>query len=403
MARGGRPDRVLVVGAGIAGLATARALYRQGIECDVVDRAESWKHPGAGMYLLANSVRALDLLGLRAPVLERAHEIVRQRFLDHRGRLLLDAELTGVWGSTAPCLALGRRELHDAMREGIVVRQAMPVCTLREEGTRVHAVFADGRAPPTTSSSVPTVCARSCGPPRAAVPIPTSWAGELALPRRRLPGDLDVDRVARARQGFPGGPLGAGCLYCYADLDAAQPIGPFGGDPKALVELYGRLAEPVPTILEIGLATSRAAYFSPIEEVAHQPWVHGRIALVEDAAHAVSPNMAQGAGMALEDALVIAETLASGQPLEAFEARRRPRVAFVRAQTRPRDRTRRLPSGIRNAALRLAGQRIFRSSYVPLRAEPKRSRRCSTRLVVSKADPLKVIGGGRGFPGEAQR
>ena len=144
MATGERPDRVLVVGGGIAGLATARALYRRGVECDVVERAEGWKHPGAGMYLPANSVRALDRLGLQAPVLERAQKIARQRFRDYRGRLLLDAELTRVWGSTGPCLGIGHRELHEVLREGIAVRRAMPVDTLHEEGTHVHAVFADG-------------------------------------------------------------------------------------------------------------------------------------------------------------------------------------------------------------------------------------------------------------------
>jgi 2-polyprenyl-6-methoxyphenol hydroxylase-like FAD-dependent oxidoreductase len=51
--------------------------------------------------------------------------------------------------------------------------------------------------------------------------------------------------------------------------------------------------------------------------------------LVGDAAHAMSPNMAEGAGMALEDALVLAGTVAAGRPLEEFEARRRPRVGFV--------------------------------------------------------------------------
>ena len=70
--------RVLVVGGGIAGLATARALRPHGIECDVVERAESWSHPGAGMYLPANAVRALDELGLRDAVLDRGCEIGRQ-------------------------------------------------------------------------------------------------------------------------------------------------------------------------------------------------------------------------------------------------------------------------------------------------------------------------------------
>jgi glycine/D-amino acid oxidase-like deaminating enzyme len=51
-------DRVLIVGGGIAGLATARALTAHGIECDVVERAAAWSHPGTGLYLPANAVRA---------------------------------------------------------------------------------------------------------------------------------------------------------------------------------------------------------------------------------------------------------------------------------------------------------------------------------------------------------
>ena len=127
-------DRVLVVGGGIAGLATARALLRQGIECDVVERAAAWTHAGAGMYLPANSVRALDRLGLRATVLDRSQEITRQRFLDEHGRLLLDVDLPGFWGTTGPCVALERRELHEALREGVAVRLRTTVVGLREEG-----------------------------------------------------------------------------------------------------------------------------------------------------------------------------------------------------------------------------------------------------------------------------
>jgi len=84
----------------------------------------------------------------------------------------------------------------------------------------------------------------------------------------------------------------------------------------------------------------------------------------------MSPNMAEGAGMALEDALVLAETIAANRPLEQFEARRRPRVEFVQTQTHRRDRTRNLPPVVRNATLRLAGQQIFRSNYKSLLSEP---------------------------------
>lgn len=74
--------------------------------------------------------------------------------------------------------------------------------------------------------------------------------------------------------------------------------------------------------------------------------------------------------MALEDALVLAETVAGDRPLQEYEARRRPRVRFVQTQTHRRDHTRNLPGFVRDASLRLAGQQIFRSNYGALLAEP---------------------------------
>jgi FAD-dependent urate hydroxylase len=137
-----------------------------------------------------------------------------------------------------------------------------------------------------------------------------------------------------------------------------------------LAELYSEFAEPIPTIISECAAAGDRPYFAPVEEVVQDPWVRGRIVLVGDAAHAMSPNMAEGAGMALEDALVLANVITQDRPLEAFEARRRPRVSFAQTQTHRRDHTRNLPPAIRNATLRLAGRRIFRRSYTPLLGEP---------------------------------
>ena len=122
------------------------------------------------------------------------------------------------------------------------------------------------------------------------------------------------------------------------------------------------------------LARAAEAYFAPIEEVAPPAWTAGRVVLVGDAAHASSPNMAQGAAMALEDALVLAETLtadrAADQALAGYVQRRMSRVTWVQEQTHRRDRTRNLPPIVRNLTLRLAAERIFRSNYGPLRDLP---------------------------------
>jgi 2-polyprenyl-6-methoxyphenol hydroxylase-like FAD-dependent oxidoreductase len=85
-----QPQRVLVVGGGIAGLATASALLQRGIEADVVERAAAWSDPGTGMYLPANSVRALGSLGLQGPLLDHAYGIERQyRNMRTPGRYVL--------------------------------------------------------------------------------------------------------------------------------------------------------------------------------------------------------------------------------------------------------------------------------------------------------------------------
>jgi 2-polyprenyl-6-methoxyphenol hydroxylase-like FAD-dependent oxidoreductase len=80
--------------------------------------------------------------------------------------------------------------------------------------------------------------------------------------------------------------------------------------------------------------------------------------------------MAEGAAMALEDGLVLAECLASehgiAQTLASFQGRRRPRTQWVYTQTHRRDRARNLPPALRNLVLRRWGQNIFRANYRPL-------------------------------------
>jgi 2-polyprenyl-6-methoxyphenol hydroxylase-like FAD-dependent oxidoreductase len=94
------------------------------------------------------------------------------------------------------------------------------------------------------------------------------------------------------------------------------------------------------------------------------------VVLIGDAAHAMSPNMAQGAALAFEDALVLAACLRQAgslaEALAGFVARRAPRTGWVRAQTHRRDRTRNLPPPLRDPLLRALGQRIYQANYRPL-------------------------------------
>jgi 2-polyprenyl-6-methoxyphenol hydroxylase-like FAD-dependent oxidoreductase len=347
---------VLIIGGGIAGLATARALHARGIEARVLERAVSQPARGTGVYLPANAVRAIGELGLSSGLADHAHRISQQRFLDQRGRVLMEVDLDEVWGPTGPCLALPHADLHDVLGSGLPVERGSTITDL-DAATADHGIVvgADGVRSWVRSATFPGSGPRFLGQ--------VSW---------RLVDDHAAEISAWTvwlgrRATFLAVPLGGGRTYCYAAVDRRTADDPTGREPSALADLFGGFAEPVPSLLA---GRTEPPYFSPIEEVVHEPWSRGRVVLVGDAAHAMSPNMAEGVGMAVEDALVLAETVAAGRPLADFETRRRPRVEFVQAQTHRRDRTRSLPPFVRDPVLRTAGQRIFRGNYQALTAAP---------------------------------
>ena len=362
--------RVLIVGAGIAGLALGRALHQRGITAELVDRATEWDASGAGLYLPGNAARALGELGIESDLAARGNGIARQRLLDNRGRLLADIDVERVWEGVGGCVAIRRAALHEVLREAtseVPVRLGTSVTGL-EDGESPRVRFSDGSAGSYdlvvgADGVHSTIRSLAMGGPPAGYVGQASWR----FVADGLP-DISEWTVMLGRgRAFLTVALGQGAVYCYADLNTSDPASASAGDWR---RSFADFADPVPHLLEQAVE----AYFAPIEEVVPPVWTARRVVLVGDAAHAGSPNMAQGAAMAVEDALVLAEMLTAEQPLEqalaGYVQRRQPRVAFVQAQTHRRDRTRSLPTIVRNLTLRLAAERIYESNYAPLREVP---------------------------------
>jgi FAD-dependent urate hydroxylase len=361
--------RILVVGAGPAGLALARALGRAGFEPEVVDRVAAFGEVGAGIYLPGNAARALRALGLEAAVADRSATVGHQRFRNHRGRLLREVDLHRYWGRLGPCLALHRADLHAVLREGVAVRLGCGVETLGRVEGPVEVGFSDGRQDSydlvVGADGVRSTVRRLAVDDRPPDPVGQySWRWVTASP----PG-ADAWSVLLGRgASFLTIPIGGGRVYCYADVQAGPGDG--GGDPVGrLRERFAGFADPVPELLD-RLPGPDQIHVAPIEQVAEERWGRGAVVLVGDAAHAMSPNMAQGAALAFEDALVLAASLRQAgsltDALGGFAARRRPRTGWVRAQTHRRDRTRNLPPPLRDPLLRALGQRIYQANYRPV-------------------------------------
>ena len=164
-----------------------------------------------------------------------------------------------------------------------------------------------------------------------------------------------------------------GGLYRYADL-TCERIERAESDIATLRSLFSDFASPVGAILD-RLVNADAVHFAPIEEVTVEPSATARIVLIGDAAHATSPNMAQGACMALEDALVLSEMLASGWTRRRSTARVFGEAAGANSGGCSSARIGGIASGrflrlLRNIALRSSATRMYRNDYQPLFSEP---------------------------------
>jgi len=369
-----RADRVLVVGGGLAGLSVGIALTRAGSHVKVVEKTEQWADVGAGMYLPGNAHRAMQALGIGHVVRDRSFQIKRQVFRDHTGRTLADVDLKDVWGSTGPCLAITRADLHHALREAasdVDLRLGIEVAAIDQDGDSVRVDFSDGGSDDfdllVGADGLHSSVRRHMSGTEPSPVGQVSWRFIV----NRDSGLSNWTVMLGGARTFLAIPLGGSRIYCYLDLSSRDGTDPTHGDPGRLEELFGDFDGPAIDLIRA--AAKSSVHFGPIEEVVTDDWANGRVVLVGDAAHATSPNMAQGAAMAFEDAAVLAECLADQASVERalgmYVTRRLPRIRWVREQSHRRDRIRSLPAPVRNLSLQLAGKRLYRSNYRPLMAD----------------------------------
>jgi 2-polyprenyl-6-methoxyphenol hydroxylase-like FAD-dependent oxidoreductase len=367
--------RVIVVGGGIAGLSAAIALRRTGNEVVVLERAPRIDPVGAGITLFANAMRALDRLGVREAVAARGAAATRSAILTWRGR-----ELTRV----PPDLLEGTIALHRAELQAVLAAQ---VGEMRLGAEVVAAVQADGVIARCADGSeergellvgadgLSSVVRRAI----ADVPIRyagyTAWRGVSSVPVG--PGRLTESWGVGERFGLVD--IGRAGTYWFATKNAPEGEADEPQGRKAeVVRRFSGWHEPVAAV--VGAADDTAILRNDVYYLEPLPrWSDGRLVLVGDAAHATTPGIGQGAAQAIEDAVVLADRLASrGDPgiaLTEYESIRRPRTEAVLRISRRADKAAQLASPIgwrlRNALVRRLPERAQRRQLEPLvRHEP---------------------------------
>jgi 2-polyprenyl-6-methoxyphenol hydroxylase-like FAD-dependent oxidoreductase len=318
--------RVLVVGGGIGGLSAAIALRKQGIDVDVIEINPKWDVYGVGIIQPGNAIRALDALGLAEQAVEQGYAMKGSRFHTADGQLLGEVPALDLLGPKYPPMnGITRPKLHaifqDAFRaSGATIELGSTVATIDQDDDRVAVTFSDG-----TDGEYDLVIGadgihslvRSLVFGQA---HKAEYTGQVVwrynVPR---PADLDHLHMFVGRNGKAGFvPMAPELMYVLL-IENQPPENVQVPDDRLAETMRERLAEfggPVAEVRDTLITDDEKVVYRPVESfLMPPPWYWGRVVLIGDAAHATSPHVGQGAAMAMEDAVVLADVLGSELPL----------------------------------------------------------------------------------------
>ena len=324
-----------IIGGGIGGVAAGAALHRLGIHAVVYERAPRLNEAGAGMMLWPNATRVLKSLGVLEEVSARSgrntHFLVRSSC----GKVLMNIALGEF---DVPALCTRRSDLLASLLSALprgCIRLGRELTHLEQSGSGVRVHFADGcieehDAVIGADGIRSRVRASLFGVSDPIYRGYSVWRGVAAYAGEAIrPGFNSETWGHGSRFGILDIGQGRFTWYATANVpqrDAALP----GGRKSELLQRFAGWHEPIPDLIEsTELILENGAYdLPPLPR-----WTAGRVTLLGDAAHPCTPNLGQGGGMALEDAMVLAKCVSSERSIESalrrYESLRRRRTRHI--------------------------------------------------------------------------
>ncbi len=332
-------NSAVVVGGGIGGLATALGLRRIGWEATVVERATTLDDAGAGISLHANGIRALEALGVG----EALHEAARPQYTGGtrtpNGNWLARMDGTALERALGtPIVGIPRAALHRMLREALPPQSLVvgsEVTRVEQPGpARVRITLADAVLDADLVVAADGIGSRLRTQLFPGHPGPVYSGSTVLRAVTERPLDLRTDFELTWGQGAEFGHIAFadGRAEWHAVLNS--PAGVRHPDPLAEVRRrFGDWHDPIPALLEA--TRPGTVLHHDVNELVTPltSYVVGRTALLGDAAHAMTPNLGQGACQALEDAVTLSAALSAEPTVESalarYDAERRPRSQSV--------------------------------------------------------------------------
>jgi len=330
--------RIIVIGAGICGLATARALCLRGAKVSVFEQAEAIREVGAGLQIALNGFRVVAALGLADSLRARAVRAQAVRLMDCRGAQVVRLDLSRL--ASRDYWFVHRADLIEALAQGARAAGArirlLQRVTRVEPGAPARVHVASGEVIEAdlvvAADGLHSVLRGALN--ASAAPF---FTGQVAW-RAVVPNRLRRGPEARVDMGphrhVVSYPLRGGDLLNIVAVEerAAWSAESWSaqGDPARLRAAF---ADFSPAVREMLGAVESVHLWGLFRHPVARRWHAAGCALAGDAAHPTLPFLAQGASMALEDAWVLADALDRPGTLEArlaaYQERREGRARRV--------------------------------------------------------------------------
>lgn len=353
--------QVAIVGGGIGGAALAASLVRQGLSVRIFERATEFREIGAGVQMTPNAVKVLRALGLSGDldkVCFRPESIVGRNW--RTGRTLFRTRLDERFSSLydAPYVQVHRADLLELLTtnlpEGITTFGAEAV-SVANVGNRAEILFSDGRRHQ-ADLVVGADGVRSVVQASLFTAQQPRYTGNMCF-RALVPTAGPVEHVSPDNSVWMG-PHGHVVSYyvnagrninIVAVVESPEWVEEGWNVASSREELLSHFVGWHPDVVKLFSQVSEVYRWGLFDRDPLPNWSSGAITLLGDAAHPMLPFLSQGAAMAIEDAYVLAASIAAnprniGTALAAYEKERRPRTSRVQLESRMRGETYHLPS-----------------------------------------------------------
>jgi len=332
----------LVIGGGIGGLTAGVALRQAGIEVDLVEINPKFTVYGVGIIQPNNTLRALDRIGLAKECVERGAAFPGWRIHDAHGNFLMDApNESRAAPAFPPNNGITRPDLQKVLSRAayahdVAIKLGTRVDKLTDRGDGVDVVLSDGTAKTYdfvigSDGLYSDMRKRLFG--EAVTPQFTGqsvWRYNFERPERVQWGEIHLG--PHTKVGLT--PMRPDLMYMF--LVSAEPGNPWMPTDRLAQLMRERLSGFTGYIAELGeqIVDNSGVVYKPMENLLlPAPWHKGRALVIGDAAHATTPHLAQGAAMAIEDAVLLGSLFARDEPvdalLEEFMKRRFDRARYV--------------------------------------------------------------------------